>query len=148
VALAGRYASSSRRERGRILDEFTAVSGLHRKHAMRLLRAGQPDRRRGPRPTRRLYDDTVRQALVVLWEASDRVCGKRLRALAPILMGAMQRHGHLQLEPMVRASLLAMSAPCAPIPPSISPLRQIQLAEASSRVRTAPKMWGARTGSS
>ena len=40
VALAGRYASSNRKERGRILDEFTAVSGLHRKHAMRLLRAG------------------------------------------------------------------------------------------------------------
>jgi hypothetical protein len=110
VALAARYASSSRRERGRILDEFTAVSGLHRKHAMRLLRTGQPDRRRGPRPTRRLYDDTVRQALVVLWEASDRVCGKRLRALAPILIEAMERHGHLQLAPEVRASLLAMSA--------------------------------------
>lgn len=40
VALAGRYAASNRKERGRILDEFAAVSGLHRKHAMRLLRAG------------------------------------------------------------------------------------------------------------
>ena len=47
VALAGRYAASSRKERGRILDEFAAVSGLHRKHAMRLLRAGQPGRRSG-----------------------------------------------------------------------------------------------------
>ena len=28
-------------ERSRILDEFTAVTGFHRKHAMRLLRAGQ-----------------------------------------------------------------------------------------------------------
>jgi hypothetical protein len=40
VALAGRYAATNRKERGRILDEFAAVSGLHRKHAMRLLRAG------------------------------------------------------------------------------------------------------------
>ena len=48
VALAGRYALSGRKERGRILDEFTAVSGLHRKHAMRLLRAGQPSRGPGP----------------------------------------------------------------------------------------------------
>jgi hypothetical protein len=46
VALAGRYGSGNRMERGRILDEFTAVSGLHRKHAMRLLRAGRPSRRR------------------------------------------------------------------------------------------------------
>jgi hypothetical protein len=110
VALAGRYASSDRTERGRILDEFTAVSGLHRKHAMRLLRAGRPGRRSGPRPARRLYNDAVREALIVLWEASDRVCGKRLRPLVPILVEAMERHGHLQLAPEVRAGLLAMSA--------------------------------------
>src|ERR1700758_934683 len=96
VALAGRYAASNRKERGRILDEFTAVSGLHRKHAMRLLRAGQPCRRSGPRPARRLYNDAVREVLIVAWEASDRLCGKRLRALLPILIEAMERHGHLQ----------------------------------------------------
>ncbi len=46
----------------------------------------------------------------MLWEASDRVCGKRLRVLAPILVEAMERHGHLQLAPEVRAGLLRMSA--------------------------------------
>ena len=46
----------------------------------------------------------------MLWEASDRVCGKRLKALAPLLVEAMERHGHLHLAPEVRASLLAMSA--------------------------------------
>jgi hypothetical protein len=110
VALAGRYAASGRKERGRILDEFAAVSGLHRKHAMRLLRAGRRGCRSGPRPARRLYNDAVREALVVTWEASDRVCGKRLRPLVPILIEAMERHGHLQLAPEVRAGLLAMSA--------------------------------------
>ena len=110
VALAGRYTSSNREERGRILDEFAAVSGLHRKHAMRLLRAGQPGQRSGPRPGRRLYNDAVREVLIVIWEASDRVCGKRLRPLVPILVDAMERHGHLQLALEVRAGLLAMSA--------------------------------------
>ena len=110
AALVGRYAASNREERGRILDEFTAVSGLHRKHAMRLLRTGRSRRRRGARPERRLYNEAVREALIVLWEASDRVCGKRLRALAPILVEAMERHGHLQLAPEVRTGLLAMSA--------------------------------------
>ena len=84
-ALVARYAGSNRKERGRILDEFVAVSGVHRKHAMRLLRAGQAHHRSGPRPAQRLYNEAVREALVVLWEASDRVCGKRLRALVPIL---------------------------------------------------------------
>jgi hypothetical protein len=54
-ALAGRYAASDRKERGRILNEFVAVSGLHRKHAMRLLRAGQRGDRSDPRRARRLY---------------------------------------------------------------------------------------------
>ena len=52
----------------------------------------------------------VRDALIVLWEASDRVRGKRLRSLVPVLAEAMERHGHLQLLPQVRADLLAMSA--------------------------------------
>ncbi len=46
----------------------------------------------------------------MLWEASDRICGKRLRVLLPGLVEAMERHGHLQLAPEVRIGLLAMSA--------------------------------------
>jgi hypothetical protein len=110
VAIAARYARSDRLERGRILDEFAAVTGFHRKHAMRLLRAGKPDRPSGARPYRRLYDDAVREALIVVWEASDRICGKRLRPLMPIMLEAMERHGHLRLAPEVRTALLAMSA--------------------------------------
>jgi hypothetical protein len=110
VALAGRYASSSRKHRGRILDEFVAVSGFHRKHAMRLLRAGQSGQGAGPRPARRIYSEAVRDALIVIWEAADRVCGKRLRPLVPILVEAMERHGHLQLAPEVRDGLVSMSA--------------------------------------
>ena len=110
AAIAGRYSQADRAERSRILDEFTAVTGFHRKHAMRLLRAGQPDRRSGARPGHRLYDDAPREALIVIWEAADRICGKRLRPLVPILVEAMERHGHLQLAPEVRISLLAMSA--------------------------------------
>jgi hypothetical protein len=65
AAVADRYARGDRGERGRILDEFAAVTGYHCKHAMRLL-AGQVNRRWGPRPGRRIYDDAVREALIVL----------------------------------------------------------------------------------
>src|SRR5215467_11096195 len=111
AAIAGRYAQGDRAERSRILDEFAAVTGFHRKHAMRLLRAGQVTRSCRPRSNRRVYDEAVREALIVVWEASDRICGKRLRPLLPILVEAMEQHGHLQLVSEVRSRLLAISAP-------------------------------------
>ena len=109
-ALARRYAVAGRAEKARILDEFVAITGFHRKHAMRLLRCDAAARRSEAKATRRIYDEAVCEALVVLWEASDRICGKRLKALMPILVEAMERHGHLRLGPEIRAAVLAMSA--------------------------------------
>jgi hypothetical protein len=93
-ALRGRYRVSSKIEKTRILDEFKALTGFHRKHAVRLLRAHpvnhEPKREYG----RRIYDEAVREALVITWEAGDRICGKRLKAILPALVDAMERHGH------------------------------------------------------
>jgi hypothetical protein len=58
----------------------------------------------------RARDDAAREALIVIWEASDRLCGKRLRPLVPVMVEAIERHGDLRLAPAVRISLLAMSA--------------------------------------
>ena len=58
----------------------------------------------------------------MLWEASDRVCGKRLKAIISTLIEAMARHGHLALAPEVRASLLKISA--ATIDRALQPQRQ------------------------
>jgi len=70
----------------------------------------QPRAPQSPRPQGRLYDEAVRQALTVLWEAGDRICGKRLRALIPVLIDAMERHGHLKLDAVVRTRVLGVSA--------------------------------------
>lgn len=108
AAIRERYRQASIGDRGRILDEFVAVTGYHRKHAIRVL-ADSPAKSARP-PRSRLYDEAVRQALIVLWEASDRICGKRLKTLIPLLVAAMERHGHLQLHADVRARLMQISA--------------------------------------
>ena len=87
-----------------------ALTGYHRKHAIRVLndvRRRSAGRRRG-RP--RVYDEAASEALIVLWEASDRICGKRLKPLLPVLLPALEGHGHLCLNVHVREHLLAMSA--------------------------------------
>ena len=84
LAAAGeRYRVSTRADKSRIVDEFAAATGYHRKHAMRVLRTGRTNKRAAPRPSRRIYGAAEREALIVLWEASDRVCGKRLKAIIP-----------------------------------------------------------------
>jgi hypothetical protein len=56
------------------------------------------------------FDEAERNALALLWEASDGVCGKRLKTLLPLLIEAMERHGHLDPALEIRGKLLAMSA--------------------------------------
>ena len=109
AAVGERYRSGDRVEKARILDEFVNITGYHRKHAMRLLR-GHDGSRRGRRERRRIYGEAERNALALLWEASDRVCSKRLKALMPMLVEAMERHSHLDLAPEIRGKLLSMSA--------------------------------------
>ena len=111
ATIRDRYQESGKRDKGRILDEFTAVTGLHRKHAIRLL-AGSDDGReeRTSLEGRRVYDEAVREAVIVVWEASDRICGKRLKAALPSLVESMERHGHLELDSLVRQRLLTASA--------------------------------------
>ena len=111
ATIRDRYQRSTKRDKGRILDEFTAVTGLHRKHAIRLLAGSDGEREQQPSLAgRRIYDEAVREAMIVVWEASDRICGKRLKAALPYLVESMERHGHLQLDSLVRERLLTASA--------------------------------------
>ena len=88
------------------------MTGHHRKHGIRLLGQSSDDGEQQPavKKGRRSYDGAVRQALIVVWEAADRICGKRLKAALPHRVESMERHGHLDLDPGVRQLLLAASA--------------------------------------
>lgn len=121
-ALRQRYAGTSRREKSRILDEFVAVTGYHRKHALRLLNQADAPAGMPRRVGRRIYNEAVRAALVIVWETADRICGKRLKAALPSLVESMERHGHLCLDEEVRRHLLAASA--STIDRLLAPIRE------------------------
>lgn len=127
VEVGRRYRDSSGKEKTQILDEFVALTGYHRKHALRLLNTGDwPSVR--PRAARaRVYDQAVHEALIVVWESADRICGKRLKALMPTMVEALERHGHLALGPELRELLLSVS------PSTIDRLLAPQRANASGR---------------
>jgi hypothetical protein len=126
--LRSRYEGASKGEKSIILDEFVKISGYHRKHAVRLLGGiNRTPANVSEIKGRRIYDEAVREALTVLWEASDRICGKRLKAILPELIESMERHSHLALDQEIRQHLLRVSP--ATIDRLLKPIRS----EAGSR---------------
>jgi hypothetical protein len=109
AAVAERYREAGRTEKKLILDEFAETAGYHRKHAIRVLRDGQAGMA-AQRGRHRIYDEAVVTALTIIWEAADRICGKRLKAILSTFVESMERHGHLRLDAEVRDRLLGMSA--------------------------------------
>jgi hypothetical protein len=73
-AVRRRYSAATGTEKRKILDEFIAVTGYHEKSAIRVLNAEPVINRRQTRVRPSLYDEAVRAALIVLWEACARCC--------------------------------------------------------------------------
>ena len=105
-AIKVRYRAAGRNQKKEILDEFVKVTGFHRKHAIRVLKRAPRRETPEPRQRARIYDEAVREALTIVWEAADRICGKRLRQVIAGLVDAMERHRHLKLDAEVRESHL------------------------------------------
>jgi len=108
-AVRGRYLGTSKKEKGRILDEFTKVIGCHRKAAIRLLCRGNRPRANIRRGRPRQYSAAVADALRAGWEATDRLCSKRLHPFLPELVKVLRRHGDRTMTAEIEAQLCQMS---------------------------------------
>jgi len=107
---APRYQEASRAEKQPILNEFVATTGYHRKYAISLLRGYPFNQTPGERKERRrIYTAEVREALIRVWEAANRICSKRLVPFLPEMVEALERYGHLSLAPAAKERLLSIS---------------------------------------
>jgi hypothetical protein len=122
-AVGDRYRKSERAEKKKILDEFVELAGYHRKHAIRALRSERRIKVAAPGRANRQYDEAVITALTIIWEAADRICGKRLKAVLTTFVESMERNEHLRLDSAVRDRLLKMSA--ATIDRVLGPVRAL-----------------------
>jgi hypothetical protein len=108
-AVRERYRKASKKDKGKILDEFTKTTGLHRKAVIRLLnRAGKyPVKKRSGRPQQ--YGSEVVETLKNVWEASDRLCSRRLKPFLPEMLQVLRHHGELHTDASIEAQLCRMS---------------------------------------
>ena len=106
----GRYQRAGRAHKQRILDEFCATCGYHRKSALRLLHRplAPPGSRRRPGP--KLTYDPVQllPVLKAIWRDSDQLCSKLLKVALPEWLQYYERH-YAPVAAEVQTKLRAIS---------------------------------------
>jgi hypothetical protein len=105
----GRYQRAGRPHKTRILDEFCATCGYHRKAAVRLLNRSlptAPPKRSGPKITYAPVE--MLPVLKAVWLASDQLCSKLLQAALPEWLAHYERRS-APLPEAFKKKLLAIS---------------------------------------
>jgi hypothetical protein len=110
AVVAPRYRTAQAAERTRILEEFVACTGSHRKYALALLNhplSKAPVRK----PPQRVRHSTfaVQQALIRCWRVANGICSKRLVPSLPELVAVLEGVGELHLDAETKTRLLALS---------------------------------------
>ena len=108
-ALRPRYSRASKEEKSKMLDEFIRVTGFHRKAAIRLLNRVNRLISGKKRGRKHKYGSEVADALKEVWEATDRLCSKRLKPFIPEMTRALRRHGEQRIDTSLEAQLCRIS---------------------------------------
>jgi len=90
-AIKKRYRKSNKAEKGKILDEFCAVCGYHRKSALRRLHHSPCRKVRNKCGRRSRYDVAeVMKPLKVLWLTTDQLASRRLKSAIALWLPALR----------------------------------------------------------
>jgi hypothetical protein len=95
--MQARYLQADRRERGRLLDEMEAVTELHRKSLIRLMKSSL-ERRPRRQQRGRTYGPEVDDALRVIAESTDYICAERLTPNLVWLAKHLAAHDELTIS--------------------------------------------------
>src|SRR3990172_364856 len=112
-AVRPRYLKSNKLEKQKILDEFTAATGYHRKHAIRVLKNQIQVQNRLNRKTKTyktINRGEVVQALEQIWEIYGHICSKRLQPFLPEAIKALERCKEIELSKDTKELLLKISS--------------------------------------
>lgn len=121
--LAPRYQKGRKKDKGKMLDEFIALTGYRRSYASYVLTTHGKRRRVGMnryiaadirknvvRGRRKVYGEEVKKPLITIWNIMDCICGKRLKPILGEVTRKLERFREITLDEHVRRKLHAISA--------------------------------------
>ena len=120
--LFNRYKKAKKKEKGKILDEFTALTGYNRAYASYLLnRDGRTlktskntvikaDARMKVKRQRRRYYEDIKKPLTKIWVIYSYPCGKRLRPILGEAVARLKEFGEISIDRDTEEKLLKVSA--------------------------------------
>ena len=108
-----RYLKANKIEKQKMLDEFTAATGYHRKHAIRVLKNQsqvQNHLNRKTKTYKTLYRGEVVQVLEQIWEIYGHICSKRLQPFLPEAIKVLERCKEIEFSNDTKELLLKISS--------------------------------------
>jgi len=146
AVVAPRYQKARKKEKGKILDEFVALTGYRRSYASYVLsihgtrrridatRIAVADVRKRERRRRpKVYGSEVSKPLIAIWYLMDCICGKRLAPIMGELIRKLQEFREITLEETVQKKLESISA--ATIDRVVGPERKRHALKGRSRTK-------------
>ena len=100
-----RYWTADRRTVGDLLTEMEAVTGLHHKSLVRLVRGSTLERKPRRKSRGRTYGYEVEDTVWVVWESLDYVCAERLTPVLAPTARHLEYFGELVLTAELEAQL-------------------------------------------
>ena len=129
--LSTRYRQASKKEKGKMLDEYCATSGHDRKYAIKVINRYKNIPRmkiktkHETRGRKSQYDTPeLKVALKNIWLASDQMCGKRLASILEEWLNHYDKH-YPPLAPDIKQKLISISS--ATIDRILKPYRALSL---------------------
>ena len=153
--MATEYAKATKKQKGRILDSLTELTGYNRSYAARVLRQrakpvvlgrttvngkkvtvvadGQTRPQKKKRRRRKIYGKDVLVALQKVWVVCDGICGKRLAPYLEEIVPVLERLGELTLDGETKRKLIGISP--ATIDRMLAPARKRYQLRARSQTK-------------
>ena len=107
-----RYLNAGKKDKGQILDEFCANSGLARKYAIKILSAKyeyNKVERVGRNGRKRKYSHDFMIAAIKIWEVLDYPCGQRLKPSLSEMYATLVRFNEINFDEKISEQLKTVS---------------------------------------